>query len=70
MLSGHSLIVQMKRSKQNLERIYFYLRLCVFQFLCRRLKSIGSSAISIFVKKYGLHNCKPFIVPFVNFLEG
>ena len=66
MLSGHSLIVQMKRGKQNLERIDF----CVFQFLCRRLKSIGSSAISIFVKKYGLHDCKPFIVPFVNFLEG
>ena len=67
MLSGHSLIVQMK---QNLKRVDFYLRLCVFQFLCRRLKSIGSSAISIFVKKYGLHDCKPFIVPFVNFLEG
>ena len=62
---GYILIVQMKSGKQNLERVYFYLRLCVFQFFCRHL--INRIAVSIFVKKYGLHEHQLFIVPFLIF---
>ena len=33
----HSWIFQMKRGKQNLERVHYHLRLCVFWFFHRRL---------------------------------
>ena len=33
----HSWIFQMKRGKQNLERVYYHLRLCVLWFFHRRL---------------------------------
>ena len=42
---GHSLIAQMKSGEKNLERVYFYLRLSVFQ-------SFNRMAISIFVKNW------------------
>ena len=35
---GHSLIAQVKRGEQNLERVYFYLRLCVLQFFSSTFK--------------------------------
>ena len=62
---GHSLIVQMKNGEQDLERVYFHLRLCVFQS-CNRM------AVSMFVKNWLARppNCQPFIVPFFIFLEG
>ena len=56
---GLSLIVQMKRGKQDLKRVYFYLRLYVV-FLS--LFKINRIAVSFFVKKYGLHDCQPFLV--------
>ena len=37
----HSLIIQMERDKQNLERTYFYLQLCVFQFVSSSFKING-----------------------------
>ena len=49
----------MKRGKQNLGRAYFYLLLYVV-FLS--LFKINRIAVSFFVKKYGLHDCQPFLV--------
>ena len=63
-----SLIVQMKRGKQNLERVYFYLRLCVFEIFLSLFK-INWMAVSIFVK-IGLHDRQSFIVPFFKFSGG
>ena len=48
-----------KEVNRILERVYFYLQLYVV-FLS--LFKINRRAVSFFVKKYGLHDCKPFLV--------
>ena len=65
---GH-LIVQMKRGKQNLERVYFYLRFCVFPFVSSSFK-INRMAVSIFVKNNRPARPPTFYWSFFIFMEG
>ena len=65
---GHSLIAQMKKGKQNLERVYFYLWLCVFQLFSSSFK-INRMAVSIFVKNWLVRPPTVYCSFFI-FLEG